>query len=391
MLSSIPQRGFSQSEFEQRAQKAQRIMNEEKLDAILLTTEPNVRYFSGFLTQFWQSPTRPWFLIVPREGEIIAVIPEIGMAGMELTWVNDIRTWASPCPEDDGITLLAQALSEVTMRFGRIGMTLGQESHLRMPVNNFKQMTEKISPTEIVDVALHLLRLKKIKSEAEILKIEHICQITSGAFENLPSQIRIGETQRQICLKLRQDILERGGDNSPYLIAGSGSGGYDNIIMGPTESVLENGHVMIIDTGSTFDGYFCDFDRNFAFGDLPEETRRAYDTVYRATDVGIETARPGKTTSDVWQAMWSVLEKGGALGNSVGRMGHGLGMELTEWPSVMPGDDTLLEPGMVLTIEPGMSFAPGKEMVHEENILITEESARILTSRAPAEMPIILN
>ena len=391
MLSSIPQRGFSQSEFEHRAQKAQRVMNEEKLDAILLTTEPNVRYFSGFLTQFWQSPTRPWFLIVPREGELIAVIPEIGRAGMESTWVNDIRTWGSPCPEDDGITLLAQAISEVTVRFGRIGMTLGQESHLRMPANNFKQMTEKIRPTEIVDVALHLHSLKKIKSEAEIQKIEHICQITSGAFENLPSQIRIGETQRQICLKLRQDILKRGGDNSPYLIAGSGSGGYDNIIMGPTESVLENGHVLIIDTGSTFDGYFCDFDRNFAFGDLPEETRRAYDTVYRATDVGIETARPGKTTTDVWQAMWSVLEKGGALGNSVGRMGHGLGMELTEWPSVMPGDDTLLEPGMVLTIEPGMSFAPGKEMVHEENILITEEGARILTRRAPAEMPIILN
>jgi len=391
MLSSIPLRGFSQLEFEQRAQKARRIMNEEKLDAILLTTEPNVRYFSGFLTQFWQSPTRPWFLIVPREGELIAVIPEIGRAGMESTWVNEIRTWASPCPEDDGITLLAQTLSEVTIRFGRIGMTLGQESLLRMPLNNFKQMTEKISPTEIVDIALHLHGLKKIKSEAEILKIEHICQITSRAFENLPSQIRIGETERQICLKLRQDILKRGGDNSPYLIAGSGSGGYDNIIMGPSESVLENGHVLIIDTGSTFDGYFCDFDRNFAFGKLSDETRRAYDTVYRATDVGIETARPGKTTTDVWKAMWSVLERGGALGNSVGRMGHGLGMELTEWPSVMPGDETLLEPGMVLTIEPGMSFAPGKEMVHEENILITEERARILTRRAPAEMPIILN
>ena len=112
-------------------------MNEEKLDAILLTTEPNVRYFSGFLTQFWQSPTRPWVLIVPREGELIAVIPEIGREGMESTWVNDIRTWASPCPEDDGITLLAHALSEVTMRFGRIGMTLGQESYLMMPANNF--------------------------------------------------------------------------------------------------------------------------------------------------------------------------------------------------------------------------------------------------------------
>tara|TARA_B100000579_G_scaffold429651_1_gene441770 strand:- start:10 stop:1185 length:1176 start_codon:yes stop_codon:yes gene_type:complete len=391
MIPFLPQRGFSISEFEHRTQKVQRMMNKEKLDAILLTTEPNVRYFSGFLTQFWQSPTRPWFLIVPREGELIAVIPEIGRAGMQSTWVNDIRTWSSPCPEDDGITLLVQALSEVKMRFGRIGMTLGQESQLRMPTNNFMQIIEKISPTEIVDIALHLHILKKIKSKAEIQKIEHICQITSEAFENLPSQVCIGQTQRQICLKLRQDILNRGGDNSPYLIAGSGSGGYDNIIMGPTESVLENGHVLIIDTGSTFDGYFCDFDRNYAFGNLADETRRAYDTVYVATEVGIETARQGKTTSDVWQAMWSVLEKGGALGNSVGRMGHGLGMELTEWPSVMPGDDTILEPGMVLTIEPGMSFAPGKEMIHEENIMITEERARILTKRAPIEMPIILN
>lgn len=391
MFYSIPQRGFSLTEFENRLQKAQRMMIEEKLDAILLTTEPNVRYFSGFLTQFWQSPTRPWFLIIPREGELISVIPEIGRTGMESTWVNDVRTWGSPCPEDDGVTLLAQTLSEVNVRFGRIGMTLGQESYLRMPANSFKQIIEKINPTEIVDVALNMHKLKKIKSEAEIEKIEHICQITSRAFETLPSQIRIGSTQRQICLKLRQEILLRGADNSPYLIAGSGYGGYDNIIMGPTDSVLENGHVLIIDTGSTFDGYFCDFDRNFAFGNLQEEARRAYETVYRATDVGIETACPGKTTTDLWQVMWSVLEKGGAMGNSVGRMGHGLGMELTEWPSIMPGDDTLLEPGMVLTIEPGMLFAPGKEMVHEENILITEEGARILTRRAPNEMPIILN
>ena len=391
MLSSIPQRGFSKLEFEIRTQKAQKMMFKENIDAILLTTEPNVRYFSGFMTQFWQSPTRPWFLIVPREGELIAVIPEIGRAGMESTWVNEIRSWASPCPKDDGITLLEKALSEVPMRFGRIGMTLGQESQLRMPVNNFKLLAEKISPTEIVDIAINLHKLKKIKSESEIQKIEHICLITSAAFEKLPSHISIGETQRQICTKLRQDILELGADNSPYLIAGSGSGGYDNIIMGPTESVLGVGHVLIIDTGSTFDGYFCDFDRNFAFGDLSDETRKAYEMVYLATDVGIEAARPGKTTSDVWKAMWSVLEEAGGMVNSVGRMGHGLGMELTEWPSVMPGDDTLLEPGMVITIEPGMSFALGKEMVHEENILITEERARLLTRRAPAEMPIILN
>jgi len=391
MTNSSPPRGFPQSEFEQRTLKVQRMMTEQKLDAILLTTEPNVRYFSGFLTQFWQSPTRPWFLIVPREGNPLAVIPEIGLAGMESTWVKDIRTWTSPCPEDDGISLLSQALNEVKTRFGRLGLMLGQESHLRMPSDNFKLLIEKISPTEIVDFALPMHRLKKIKSAAEIQKIQHICEITSAAFENLPQALLIGETERQCCLKLRLDILQRGADNSPYLIAGSGLGGYDNIIMGPTDKTLENGDVLIIDTGSTFDGYFCDFDRNFVFGNLPDETRFAHETVYQATDAGFKAASPGNTTSDVWAAMWAVLEKGGAIGNSVGRMGHGLGMELTEWPSVTPDDNTLLEPGMILTLEPGMTFAPGKQMVHEENIVITEEGARMLSSRAPSEMPIIQN
>jgi len=96
MFQSQPQRGFSQREFESRTENAQRLMRESKLDAMLLTTEPHVRYFSGFLTQFWQSPTRPWFLLLPATGKPIAVIPNIGVAGMQQTWIDDIRSWSSP-------------------------------------------------------------------------------------------------------------------------------------------------------------------------------------------------------------------------------------------------------------------------------------------------------
>jgi len=389
MALTIPNRGFSLSEFENRTLKVQRLMTEQQIDAILLTTEPNVRYFSGFLTQFWQSPTRPWFLIVPRDGNPIAVIPEIGLAGMESTWIDNIRTWTSPCPEDDGISLLSKTLKDVTKKFGRIGITMGQESHLRMPTNNFKKLIENISPIEIFDFALSMHKIKKIKSPAEIQKIQHICEITSSAFERLPDSLIIGETERECCLKLRFDILKQGADNSPYMIAGSGLGGYDNIIMGPTDKKLDYGDVLIIDTGSTFDGYFCDFDRNFAFGKLSDESRFAYQVVFNATDAGLKMSYPGNTTSDIWEAMWKVLEKGGAIGNNVGRLGHGLGMELTEWPSITLEDNTLLEPGMILTLEPGMTFAPGKQMVHEENIVITEDGARMLSNRAANEMPLI--
>ena len=87
--------------------------------------------------------------------------------------------------------------------------------------------------------------------------------------------------------------------------------------------------------------------------------------------------------------MQAVLEAGGALGNDVGRLGHGLGSQLTEWPSHTAWDDTVLEPGMVLTLEPGMSFAPGRVMVHEENIVVREAGPELLTRRAPPELPVI--
>ena len=284
---------------------------------------------------------------------------------------------------------VARVIGGLPRRHGRLGVPLGHESHLRLPAGDFQRLTDGLAGLEIVDAAALLHRLRYVKSAAEIEKIEHICGIASDAFEALPGVLRSGETERQACHRMRIDLLERGADRTPYLIAGSGPGGYDSIIMGPTDRVLEPGDVLIIDTGTTFDGYFCDFDRNFAFGRADDALRRAYEVVYASTDAGLKAARPGATTSDVWAAMWRVLEAGGALGNSVGRMGHGLGMELTEWPSNTPDDMTPLEPGVVLTLEPGMEFEPGKQMVHEENIVITGDGARLLSRRAPAELPIV--
>jgi Xaa-Pro aminopeptidase len=388
-VGAAPPRGFPQSEFEARTGRAQELMAGQGLDALLLTTEPEVRYFSGFLSQFWESPTRPWFLIVPLEGRPIAVIPEIGVAGMAQTWVEDIRAWPAPRPEDDGISLLTAALRDLAGRFGKIGVPLGHESHVHMPGADFRRLFDALRPVEVADCTSIIRILRNLKSAAELEKIRHVCQLTSGGFEALPARARIGESEREVCQSLRRDLLTRGADSSPYLIAASGSGGYDNIIMGPTDRVLADGDVLIIDTGTTFDGYFCDFDRNFAFGRPTDAARRAHEVVYRATDAGIAAARPGKTCADLFAAMWAVREAGGALGENTGRLGHGLGMQLTEGPSHKPDDHTPLAPGMVITIEPGMLFAPGKLMVHEENIAITEDGAELLSRRAPPEMPVI--
>ena len=152
---------------------------------------------------------------------------------------------------------------------------------------------------------------------------------------------------------------------------------------------MGDGDVLFIDLGATYDGYFCDFDRNFAFGHLDDAPRRCHEAVWDATEAGITAARPGATTTDVFDAMAKVLEAAGSTGLNVGRMGHGLGMQLTEPPSNMTGDNTALQPNMVITIEPGMEYAPGKMILHEENIVIREGDVELLTRRAPREMPIV--
>ncbi len=382
------ERGFSAAEFEQRTATVQSLMHDARLDAVLVTTEAEIRYFTGFHSQFFESPTRPWFVIVPAEGKPIAVIPTIGESGMAATWIDDIHTWPSPRPADDGISALASTISSLPTCHGRLGMPLGPESLLRMPAGDAKKLADAI-PHEVVDCAEMLLRQRFVKSPAEIEKIRRACQITSDAFEALPTHSRIGDSEIDITRRMRIDLLERGADSTPFMVAGSGTGGYDSIIMGPTQRQLQSGDILIIDTGTVFDGYFCDFDRNFGFGHVADDARRANTAVHQALDAGFEAARPGARMCDVWSAMSRVMEEFGSLGNSIGRMGHGLGMLLTEWPSVHPDDQNILEPGVVMTLEPGMTFAPGRQLVHEENIVITESGAEYLTRRAPPEIPVI--
>lgn len=382
--------GFPDAEFAARTARAQRLMDTADFDALVVTTPHNFRYFSGLDMQFWESPTRPWFLIVPRDGSPVAVVPEIGAPEIAArTWVQAIHTWPAPRPEDDGISLLASTLSTLPRRYGRIGMELGREMSLRMPVVDFLRLRERLVGVELADASPCLWEIRMVKTEAEIDRLRVVCGLVSDAYEALAAKLSPGMSEREAARILRLDLITRGADQVPFLPAISGPGGVSQIVCGPTDRCLEAGDVLFFDTGTRYDGYMSDFDRNYAVGTIPEATQRAQDAVWRATEAGIAAAVPGATTDQVFAAMNIILQQAGALGNNVGRMGHGVGMQLTEPPSHRPGDGTVLKPGMTLTIEPGMEYAPGKMIVHEENIVVRDGGAELLSRRAPREMPVI--
>lgn len=382
---------FTRREFEARVERACRLMTRDRLDGLLVTSETNVEYLSGFTTQFaWNTPARPWYFLLHRNGRGVAVIPEIGVGNWrDTSWVEEIHTWPSPRPENEGLDLVRDAVHRMRRRFGRIGVELGAESRLGMPAGDFLRLRRMVRPTGMVDGSALMRELRLVKSRAEIARIRHICQIASDTFDALPGFLSVGDTESELVRKFQSDILLRGADKTPYTAIGSGRGGYSSIIAGPTERRLRPGDIFLIDTGSRYGGYFCDFDRNYAIGRASDPVRRIHDILYRATDAGIAAARPGNTAADVFTAQAKVLEDAGiALGN-VGRFGHGLGKILTEPPSNKPGDKTRLEPGVVLTIEPNALFGKGKILVHEENIVVTRDGAELLSRRAPREMVVI--
>lgn len=374
-------RGFPVEEYRGRLARAQARMGEEGLGALLLTTEPELRYFTGFLTRFWESPSRPWFLIVPVRGDPVAVIPSIGAALMGATWIGDIRTWAAPDPEDDGVSLLVEALQEAG---GPVGVPSGPESHLRMPLADFGRV-KRASGLTFTDDRGIVAGCRAIKSGAEIAKIAESCAIAGRAFARVGEIAAPGVPLSRVFRDFQRLLLEEGADWVPYLAGGAGSQGYADVISPATDAPLAEGDVLMLDTGAVRDGYFCDYDRNFAIGRASAAQRHAHARLIEATEAGLEAARPGARASDVWRAMADIV--GG--GEGAGRLGHGLGMQLTEGLSLTAKDHTELRPGMVITLEPGIGTAPGRIMVHEENIVITEGTPRLLSPMAGPDLPVI--
>ena len=351
-------------------------MRHAGLSALLLTTEPEVRYYTGFFTRFWESPTRPWFVVVPVEGNPIAVIPAIGSHLMSLTWIEDIRTWDAPDYEDDGVGLLAATLCETTPNDARIGLADQMESHARMPLQSLERLRGMLDKRRIVGDETITRALRQIKSEAEIAKIRHAAGIADRAFDRVGEVAKAGTPMTHVFRAFQALCLDEGADWVPYVAGAIGSEGYEDVISPATDTPVERCDILMLDTGLVWDGYFCDFDRNFSLGAPSMDVKSAHARLIDATRAAFEIARPGRTVADLFHAMDGILKSG--IGG--GRLGHGLGMQLTEWPSIIAQDHTILQSGMVLTLEPCVTLPNGKVMVHEENIVLRERGAEYLST-----------
>ncbi|MEO0370453.1 MAG: M24 family metallopeptidase, partial [Pseudomonadota bacterium] len=259
---------------------------------------------------------------------------------------------------------------------------MGYETHLRMPLADFDRVRAGLEVA--ADDGL-MASLRAIKSPLEIARIGQTCGLAGRAFDRMGEIARPGVAVSEVFRGFQRLLLEEGADWVPYLAGGVGPMGYGDVISPATDAPLQKGDILMLDTGAIKGGYFCDYDRNFAIGHAGPEARAGHAQIIDATAAGFEAARPGAEARDVWHAMANIVGRG----DGAGRMGHGLGMQLTEGLSLTAEDESVLKPGMVITLEPYAETAEGCLMVHEENVVITETGAEALTRFSEAEIPVL--
>ena len=257
-----------------------------------------------------------------------------------------------------------------------------------MPLADYQRLTETIAPCRFADGTTAIQRTREIKSEAEIAKIRTICGIAHQAFEDMSEIASTGQPLESVFREFQAALLRHGADWVSYVAGAADQGGYDDVISPATATPLAHGDVLMLDTGAVKDGYHCDFNRNFFIGPPSDAVRRTQEALWDATEDALKTLRPGMRALDAHRILSEGLERRGATPCN-GRLGHGLGVALTEWPSFTPQDTTELREGMVLTLEPSAVVEGMRFLVHEEDIVLRPDGPELLTPRAPREGKVI--
>ena len=378
---------FDAKEFEDRWRRSRTLMEESRLDALFVTSENNYRYLSGHVTPFWVSKSRPMFFLLPLRKDPILFMTAGQITAAEATsWVRDVRSWEGFVRE--GVDLVVDSLRELGLAGGRVGAELGHEQRLGLPFADFMRLQSLLPQAQFVDAADLLWRLRIVKSAAEIEYLRRSAAIGGQAFHDTFRIVREGVREQELFATFASSTIVQGAERHGYVPVQSGEGNYKRIATGPSNRSLRRGDLVWMDGGCVYRGYWSDFARMVAIGGATDLQRQRYRMVRAIMHRCVQVVRPGVTMAELTQlAMKQCVEAGFAL-NAHSRIGHGIGLDITEPPSINLTDATVIQLGMALTMEPTSSTDYGFFQL-EENFVVTSEGTELLTEPAPEELPVV--
>jgi Xaa-Pro dipeptidase len=363
----------------ERLNRLQGALRRENVSCLALLPGTDLRYLTGFNFHLMERPTVGFF---PAEGHPVFVLPALEMSAYESGVPYEARVfpWADGEGPEAALREAFATLPEV--------QTLAVP-YLGMRVRELKLIQRHVPNATLVDGHPALDSLRLIKGEAEVGHISSAIHITEEALKAVLKRVEPGMTERQVASQLAIAQLERGGGSPPFAVIAL-SGPNAALPHGvPGEKAIQPGDVLLIDIGTSADGYCSDLTRTVVVGQEPDDrTRAVYQAVLAANAAGRVAAGPGVPCQEVDRAARQVIEEAGFGDAFTHRTGHGIGLGIHEAPSVEAGNDRLLQAGTVITIEPGI-YLPGEVGVRiEDDVLITEDGAVSLTT-FPRELTVV--
>lgn len=354
---------------ERRARLRQTLFEGERApDAALITQIANVSYLTGFTGSF------AWLVLLPDRAHLITSGIYATQIGME---VSDIPAIVYSPGEESG-AVLADLLQQEGVR------TLGVESGNSIAF--LKGLRKHLRKAGITLVLLKNVvdKMRLIKDAYELERIRAAVGIADAAFEHVQRMLQPGVAEWDIAMEIDFYIRRQGAYPAFETLVVSGE--RSALPHGkPTERKLERGDFVTIDWGARYQGYCSDLTRTVVIGYASKEHRRIYYAVLDALERSLDAIRPGKTGRAIDKVARRTLEKHGLADYFRHSLGHSLGIHVHDGAGFSPREKTKLQPGMVLTVEPGV-YLPGFGGVRiEEDVLVTETGCEVL-SRSPREL-----
>jgi Xaa-Pro dipeptidase len=350
-----------------RISRLQEQMARTGIDLAVIAPTANMRYLLGFAPL---ADERPCALLVTRDDSCI-VVPELNADQVErFTGMTALR-W----PDVAGAR---QAFVDAVMRLGiRPGLVLAADDAMRADALILVQ--EVAEPRKSVPAGGLMAGLRMRKSDAEIAALAQAAVVGNAAIMAGAEACQPGVTERYVSEQISHAFRLYGADEVNFTTIGSGpNGAFPHHEF--SDRLLELGDMIVLDIGATLNGYHSDVTRMVHLGEPTAQEREVFDIVLEANLRGREAAVAGVLARDVDHATREVIEMAGYGPQFIHRTGHGLGLEVHESPWITSESETLLEPGMVFSIEPGI-YLPGRFGVRIEDIIVvTEGASRALTT-----------
>lgn len=343
-----------------RVSKLRKAVQDQGLDAILITSGINRRYLSGF------TGSSGYVLITEDEGYLL----------------TDFRYMTQASDQTKGLKVVQHGpnfidtVRELLPKGDKTRLGFEQDD---VAYGAYASYAEALKPAELVPVSQAVEKLRMYKDEEELAVLQRAAKLADDTFVHIQKIIKPGMTERDVDLEMEFFMRSHGATASSFdtIVA---SGERSAMPHGVASSkVIQKGDMVTLDFGALLDGYCSDITRTIAVGDPGTKLKEIYDIVLESQLYALEHIKPGMTGREADALARDIIAArgyGDAFGHS---LGHGLGMEVHEWPRLSMRSDDVLEPGMVVTVEPGI-YVPGLGGVRiEDDVVVTETGVEKLT------------